>query len=214
MPPPNWENPAEYPDPASASLHRWAWEFLRRNPTFCEEHAAARGELVALKERPRFTSDRPDVIVLQRWGIDFPLLKEWYDKGMLDAPVKFALAPRDLAHVKHNGVRIVAAPERTDRRALEFDLGAPIEPQLERARAMLLASQKHEFPTLTRKRNRLDRFPIYLRLLDAIDAGATQRQMVEGLQSMDGALDERTIRRWIRVARGMRDAGYRDLLRQ
>lgn len=31
---PNWNNPAEYPDPELAPLDRWAWEFLRRNPDY------------------------------------------------------------------------------------------------------------------------------------------------------------------------------------
>lgn len=35
---PNWENPCEYPDPATTSMKEWAWEFLRRNEEYQRDY--------------------------------------------------------------------------------------------------------------------------------------------------------------------------------
>jgi hypothetical protein len=30
----DWRDPAKYPDPKTTKPVRWAWEFLRRNPSY------------------------------------------------------------------------------------------------------------------------------------------------------------------------------------
>jgi len=36
---PNWEDASNYPDPAEATLHDWAWEFIRRSPDYRKDWA-------------------------------------------------------------------------------------------------------------------------------------------------------------------------------
>ena len=195
---PNWRNAGDYPDPAETSLHRWAWEFLRRNPQFVAELAEIR------------RGDSPEGrALLKRWGIARVNLPDW----PADSPVHFDAGPRPVRPVKIAGAWIAAALDRQDRITLEFDLAAPIEPQLERARQTLAANQRHHFPTLRRLRNQAEKFPLYLRTLDALDAGATRREMLERFahECPDG-LDERGLAYWIRRARALRDSEYRALV--
>jgi hypothetical protein len=35
--PPDWRDPAAYPDPDTTTATRWAWEFLRRNPDYQDD---------------------------------------------------------------------------------------------------------------------------------------------------------------------------------
>jgi hypothetical protein len=194
---PNWRDPADYPDPADASLHSWAWEFLRRNPQFV-------ADLAGIREG---TSPEGRAL-LRRWGIARVNLPDW----PADSPVHFDVGPRPVRPVKIAGAWFAATLNRDDRIALEFDLAAPIEPQLERARQALIANQRHRFPTLRRLRNQAEKFPAYLRALDALDAGATRREMLEQFAHEFPDLDERGLAYWIRRARALRDGEYRALV--
>jgi len=62
-------------------LHRWAWEFLRRNPEFeAEMHAAIEAQRppqalhAAGKLRPLGWKQTPKGAVLFKWGDRFPSL--------------------------------------------------------------------------------------------------------------------------------------------
>lgn len=203
----DWRRPDDYPDPAAASLHRWAWEFLCRNPAFEAAMRPAMTLQAALKakgELPASWSEQPIGVVLRRWGIAFPILPAWRRRLRDDAPSRFAAAP-----YRHS------APANPGRVTLTFDVSAPIDPQLERARAMLMATQRQQFPAFKRCRIQPEMLAQYLRVLDAQAAGATRRQMLDAFSTTDAdVVDERKLRYWIKRANELRDGAYRDLLQQ
>jgi hypothetical protein len=208
----NWRDPAQYPDPADTSLHRWAWEFLRRNPVFEAQANAAITSQRALRaagKLPEFWSKQPLGAVLKSWGVKFPILAQWRGPEF-DAPVRFDVAPRDLPCARIGGQMTVLAPLRDDRRPLEFDLSAPLDPQLARARLALIADQKRKFPKFRRSRNQTEKFVLYLRVLDALEMKATTAELLE----LSPGDDERALRRWTKRAIALRDGGYRELLAQ
>jgi hypothetical protein len=210
---PDWRDSAHYPDPADTSLNRWAWEFLRRNPTFEQEATEARKKHDEMKRAglPVSWSNSPLRIVLRRWGISHPILPEW---KISDAPYHFDVAPRMTRDAKVNGEWIEYALQRDDRLLLEFDLDVPIDPQLERARTTLIANQRCKFPALTRRRNQAQKFPLYLRVLDAQAVSAKTRTMLDVFSKDEQNVDDRMLGYWIRRATELRDSGYRKLLAQ
>jgi hypothetical protein len=190
---PDWRKPADYPDPADTSLHRWAWEFLQRNPEYVKNP------------------------ISREWGITMQLRPggQGGEAFFGDSPTRFDLAPRGLKETKTDVGWIASASVRDDRLVLEFDLDAPIDPQLERARISLVHHQRIAFPALRRQRNQTEKFPLYLRVLDALAAGASRGEMLKEFQRHRAdAVDDRTLRYWIKKSTALRDGGYRDLLKQ
>jgi hypothetical protein len=211
-----WRDPKQYPDPADTSLHRWAWEFLQRNSMFKAEATIASKQQRTMKAAgtlPHSWSAQPLGVVLKRWGVLHPILPEWRPLAG-DAPVRFDQAPRFVGHRESNGAWIVFAPMRQDRLVLEFDLDAPLDPQVERARHTLAANQCSKFPALRRQRNQTTKFALYLRVLDARAAGAMTKEILDVLSSqLPKTVDQRTLRYWIKSAQALRDSGYRELLK-
>jgi hypothetical protein len=195
----DWRDPTQYPDPANTSLNRWAWEFLQRNPEFVKN---------------------PDA---KEWGIKTRLMPggRGGEAFFGNSPTHFDLAPRYVGQREIGGSWISYNPVRDDRLVLEFDLDAAIEPQLERARTMLNISQhiyrseQQEFGKRARRRNRSDKFALYLRILDALVVDVTRNEMLDVFsKETPKGIDESTLRANIDAATALRDGGYRDLLKQ
>jgi hypothetical protein len=95
--------------------------------------------------------------------------------------------------------------------ALEFDLSAPIAPQIERAKKLLELNQKRRASRIegirTRNNEAARMFPTYLRVLDALNAGVTEYRIAEEF----GVADD-VARNWIAKANALRDEGYRHLV--
>jgi hypothetical protein len=199
-----WRDPTKYPDAESTSLHRWAFEFLMRNPKYLREWDEALNWQKAQLEAgasPLETVKRIDAL-RARWGINS--FHNWDEEHPLDTATQFDRAPR----------RTVAVSTRDDRVRLEFDLDKPVDPQIERARHTLNAEQQKRFPHFKRKRNQVQKFPIYLRVLDAIAAGASLEEMLKVFAYENDNVDERTVSHWNTRATKLRDGGYRDLIAQ
>lgn len=199
----DWRDPSHYPDPAGTTLHRWAWEFLRRNPTFETEANDAVQSQLALKaagKLPLAWKQQPLGEQLWAWGVRRPY------------PVDFNVAPWLVNESRVGDEWINATPWRADRMVFEFDLMEPVEPQIERARRTLVVAQNAHFPIGKRKRNRPDKLRDYLRVLDAVDAGATPREMLAVFALEHPAINEKMLGRWKRRAVELRDGGYRELL--
>src|SRR6266536_4292564 len=161
---PDWRNPAQYPDPDSASLHQWAWEFLRRNPAFVAEAEPAGEENLAMKaagQLPATWHKTPLGAVMAKWGIRDPNVSEWMWRVRRHKAPVFDAAPWPPTRNPARGANTYA---------ITFDLGAPIDRQVERARSMLATQQRFHNPDFRRKRTRVAKFPLYLRILDALEA--------------------------------------------
>lgn len=211
---PDWKKETDYPLASDTSLDRWAWEFLRRNANFKMEMQRAVQEQAAARKAGTLDiawNRQPVGGVLKRWGIAFPFLPEWIESMGLDSPVRFESFPRDLDLAAIEGWHFKIALHRHTTRCLEFDLTAPITPQLEKASRMLLASQAsphlQELGVKVRNNEATKMFPYYLRLLDATDAGATRKEIADFF----GFADDRVARN-IETAERFRNGDWRTIL--
>jgi hypothetical protein len=101
---------------------------------------------------------------------------------------------------------------------ITFDLAWPIEPQLERVRKWLEGRQSYlqslgELEPV-RHNNHTDKFPNYLRILDAEMSGASQKEMAAKIfpdlpnEYPDRRVEDR-VRYALDAAKRLRDSGYR-----
>lgn len=212
---PDWKIASDYPDEKRSRLispDRWAWEFLKRNKKFrsdIEEAKKTQGSyLEAHSDECIGWSNTPTGQVLRKWGIDRPNITAWIDARVVDAPVVFEKYPQVLRFASIQGVDVHAAKADSSKICLQFDLSSPIEPQIQRAKSILLSNQKAKENNLTRRRNneQFDRFPCYLRILDAVDAGAKNKEIADCLFLADDTLAMAK-----KKAEALRDGGYKTI---
>lgn len=215
----DWKNPKDYPsekEAEEASNDLWAWFFLLRNPSFQNELTAAR-MLPSPKSEgqdcPLGWNQTPVGQVLKKWGVKYPMLPEWIKAGLSDSPVRFLAHPEPAQLVTIEGRRYRVMPDSESRLVLEFDLAAPIPPQLARAKKMLIASKeqiKNDLPKDNRKQ--VGMYPLYLRVLDAKAAKITKSKMAEvfSVERPEG-VTEKDIDNWLKAAEELAKAGYRRL---
>lgn len=215
----DWKNPADYPsekEALDASLDLWAWVFLRRNQDFQNELAAAEKlphSNFDDQGRPIGWNQTPVGKVLAKWGVSFPMLPEWMKAGISDSPVIFQTYPVHAASVKIEGRRYRVMPESESRTVLEFDLAAPLAPQLARAKKILDASKEQIKKKLPKEpRKQIAMYPLYLRVLDAMAAKATTAKMADvfALERPDG-VSNGDIANWKKAAVAMASEGYKRL---
>jgi hypothetical protein len=167
---PDCSDESAYPDPRSAPLVRWAWEFLRRNLEYQRDYA----ELIApyysaergLDDELRIADGKPDPIraMREKFGVLLP-----FDPADARA--------RPLFESNLVSVRDWSASETLPRNqtAIVFDMLWPLEPQIERALSYLrgrrawLESKGEISPEM--RRNHVEKWREYLRLLDGEAAG-------------------------------------------
>ena len=213
----DWKNSSDYPseqEAKEASLDRWAWAFLARNPQFQNELTEARKEAAPSDDGQRGLigwSQTPIGKVLKKWGVEWPRLPEWIESGLCDSPVVFQKHPVHAATVKIEGQFYRLMPESESRVVLEFDLTAPLPAQLTRAKKILDASKdliKEKLPAENRKQVAM--YPLYLRVLDANAAKATKAKMAEVFSHERAAgVTEKDISNWLSAAEALANDGYK-----
>lgn len=215
--PPDWKKSDDYPseqEAKEASLDRWAWAFLARNPQFQKELTEAKKDASPANDGqcgPIGWNQTPVGKVLIKWGVDWPTLPEWRKSGMVDSSVVFKKHPVHAESVKLEGQRYRLMPESESRVVLEFDLAAPLPAQLARAKKILDASKKQIKKTLPAdNRKQVAMYPFYLRVLDAKAAKVTPARMAEvfSLERPDG-VTEKDISNWLSAAEALADDGYK-----
>jgi len=95
---------------------------------------------------------------------------------------------------------------------IRFDLRLPIAAQIQQAKRILLAmkeiqSEKFDFPSFDSKQQR-DKFPEYLRLLDARHAGVTKREMCESVLNCEYDPDSKAIKTNLVAAERLQNEDY------
>lgn len=213
----DWKKSSDYPseqDAKEASLDRWAWAFLARNSQFQKELTEAKTEAAPSDDGQRGPigwSQTPVGKVLKKWGVEWPRLPEWIESGLCDSPVVFQKHPVRAAGVKIDGRDYRLMPESESRVVLEFDLAAPLAPQLTRAKQILDASKNQIKETLTAEnRKRVAMYPLYLRVLDANAAKVTKAKMAEVFsQERAGGVTEKDVSNWLNAAKALAKDGYK-----
>lgn len=216
----------QYPDPKMATPERWAWEFLRRNPSYqsdCEWFLKFASDFLPryswrTNSAPQATSAQIDSIsrlrveLGRRWGLAqiLPYERLFGDKG--DWPPKSA--PQFIEDSPEGMWLPMDGPLPLNRPHLitvQFNLKRPIDAQLRSAGRLLQDRQTELVVTGTIERSvkpREREYRFYLRALDAMGHGLNAKEAAAllGKQATD------TVTEWLRVARRLRNGGYRDLL--
>lgn len=201
----DWRNPEDYTYTESLHVHDWAWEFLRRNPEYRKawtKHSRA---------QERNPNAAPSWSATYQFNIkepvdpDIPAPEGTPDWTEWVGSIISYIDPDDYVDQYGDGL-----PEL--REVVVFDLGKPLEPQIELARMMLRDSQKTIFGKVVPvPRPRRTQFPVYVRLLDAKAAGETLGEMARVLFS--GHVDSRrSAKRALKSAEDQAASGYQDLL--
>jgi hypothetical protein len=225
---PDWRNAAEYPSPRTLPNHRWAWEFLRRNPDYRKDWAsvlarylANPGDYFALGQTAAGYAEQ--VSADDSWNPlpehpNFYLPADESPKWSLRDIVNPATDdPEFLAFVlqfgflffKREGAPLPVYPGGAKYPWTFFNLNLPLKPQLENARKMLAAEQKRQGIKPRQVKHHRELWPFYLRLLDAEIDGRTPKQTADALESEIDGLDERKVWDSLRAAKRLTEQeGY------
>jgi transcriptional regulator len=215
---PDWRRAADYRFPRGFPSNRWAWEFLRRNPDYRRDWAAAldrfrsgTGEFEGWTEGAR--SDDPENPEFYLWVDE---KDKWRIGALLNPDVD---EPNHLGftrgfgrlHVMREGVTLKARGPAYP--IIVFDLHYPLKPQFE-AHLPGLERARKVFKIHPPKQHRHHRklWPSYLRLLDADLDGRTPKQIADVLQYEDDGMTEGKVWDRLQTAKKMtRPEGYMSL---
>lgn len=232
---PDWTQELAYPAQRK-NIDAWRWEFLRRNPRYQDDwerlmrpqygadavsrFREPRYVAVAPAPRGRLNDDRPEIYFPQKYGIGWPPPPPEMTDPPLDFEFVFAvdyerpplsMVPADEPY----SVRIELAPGDI---AFVFNVTLPLTPQFERARK---AVNQHADNlkiagdgTMIERRNHLNKWPLYLRVLDAEASGASFNEMAvilfpEKTNVYPDYEGQRAAKNALSAARRLRDGDYR-----
>ncbi|HEY5701833.1 MAG TPA: DUF6499 domain-containing protein [Gammaproteobacteria bacterium] len=212
----DWRSQLDYPAPGPAtSLARWHWEFLRRNVGYQRDYE----QFVSLsKQVPNQARQRSRLAA--SYGLD-GIMFDYRD------PLEILFAsPR-----RANAVRMVRWDTRfvedeqgnfieTDIEDLDylsprlrqheccivFNLREPVEVQIETAKMRL----EKEYRRFASRRGRVDKYPLYLRLLDGEADGASVAELAEHFYpDVEARIGRRRIDAELEEAILLRDVNFR-----
>ena len=202
---PDWKNPKDYESMNELGLNQWAWEFLRRNSEYIKDWENFKVE--------RFQDEHGNLkkgcLTLElKWGINSSMLLpnpyQTYDdkKNDPDGIGFFPPGGSDtvmLGKTKHSKkLLFYGVPNfKTGELNIEFNFLLPINPQIKIAKERLLYLQKRakQNGMTTRKafKPRRDEWILLVRILDAIAAGATDKEIASILFPSKCPVDETAI---------------------
>ena len=235
---PDWRNQQDYAFTRSLTADQWAWEFLRRNPSYREAWDGFIFTWRALEAR----YGRPGARDVQAWKRDprasVPAeqcrgsdCRMEGDRVLIECALgaqwgfyKFPPDPADDDPV--GGGRLVWRdppletlwleagqdwPQGKAMAAISFDLGLPLAPQLEQAKRRLQIEQRRRIGEGVIAPPRIEDHAHRLcRLLRLLDGEAAGADELQMAKVME--IDATACRAQLGEARGLRDGGYRRLL--
>ncbi len=183
---PNWKDPKAYPKDLDRA--GWAWEFMRRNQTYRTDYArvAASWEKVPRIGRLHFSGKAYDVDRLARdlgakWGQLDPIANPDQDgvpRFFLAGPIEPDSEQVQTFYCEHEESGLVL--QRPEFATLTFDLRRPLPPQLRRAESLLVIRRKG-ISVVRPARSSEKQWLLYLRVLDAKEAGAKTSQIIDAI---------------------------------
>ena len=182
---PDWRDPSAYPDHREIDLSAWRWEFLRRNHGYRLDWCRDDDDFGVSRER--YLEDVYDL----RWPVDprssarsiVEDLERGDEDGLwamepqkppksLDGAVMFNAEDLRQRYAEFREIKRIIPPNPTYLdRFIRIDLRRPLRPQFE---AFLRAFRRRQ-NQLVRKQPRC--WPLYLRILDARDAGVSYTKL-------------------------------------
>ncbi len=199
---PNWMDEAAYPTPESLNDTFWRWEFLRRRSDYREDwekyYSQTYAYDVACSNDPNYpTRFRKRVFPPDHPGFKarMPNSLEKYHLSGLPNP---AIAKPWVLSFDSNYGRIyfgqgpdwLAGGEEVSlclsewQVAAVFDLKKPLPPQMEKVKTDLMEWQIHQLGRDLERRKCRDDWPLYLRVLDAVDQGVPFRDIGKALMNI------------------------------
>jgi hypothetical protein len=208
---PDWRDPTAYPDPKKLWLSDWRWEFLRRNPQYRE--AYDRPELSVEDESKGRYFER----VYQLCAPVDPRLSakqfakltegEIFHSDHFDNFVGTQSLSSKYANHKSEIERILVHSSYADI-FFRCDPLKPLEPQFKAFYEIARRCQRSFKKAILKPRIRKDKWPLYLRVLDARDCEAKYREIAQvcGIShpDLDGKIG--AARDLAKAARQLRDA--------
>jgi hypothetical protein len=199
--PPDWRNAAHYRSPRNTSPLQWAWEFLRRNP----EYQTLWAKRIKHNYKPA--------------NFPTPAIPEFRDKfHIIEDP------PPSPAENKPKYLRfgppfiLLRGPGKGGPISLDwsicqnemivfFDLTYPIPRQLQVLNEAMVKHAPKRTPEF-RFNRWTEKYPTYLRLLDAIHAGVDQQTIIQNLYNLGNQNARQTFRDHLRAAKLLRDKDF------
>ena len=228
----NWRGLDDYPAP-NAPPRRWAWEFLRRNADYQRDFKRVEVEprpgrvLITKAEIHRHierglgtTPDAfnpRDLAALMRGDLLSPLLegleRKWglcplANPARSEAWRHFAFTVERITYIAPGNT--LPTSTRSAKIGIVFDLDLPIKAQLARAEAALARWASLHEREIIKRRDDLDKFATYLRILDARAERVTVPAIADWFSREDaGGWDESRVRKAAKRARELSADGYR-----
>ncbi len=198
---PDWKKPEDYEYPDDLDRCGWTWEFLRRNPEYRQEFEKSQKLHLPIYDPPKHKGEsdnawmhrviredrdpkqlHPYVYYAIKWRMQPPI----HDPENNQPPVFLSPFPVEAHRWDHlsdyyiNEADEAPTTQRTEYSVLVFDLRRPIKEQLRQARLQLKVResqvQKSEHRNL-----QPSQWQIYLRLLDAKEAGAGTKDIIQNI---------------------------------
>lgn len=216
----DWKNPKEYPPEDGTSMRQWAWEFMRRNPEYAQDireiNMVFRITLLSSsdQELARKLTDNEKFDKRQYFTDKYAC--EFANGATLPEDSRPPMYAAEWIPMSTIAFPVYTKPTTWSHFTARFDLSLPIKAQIRAVETNLKEAIKSLDPEKVPKPKNLhpDKYPIYLRLIDANNTGASQEEISEFIYGTNGALDEKTIksiRDNTRAAHQLRDFGFRQL---
>jgi transcriptional regulator len=231
---PDWRNPDDYRFPPNFPVHRWAWEFLRRNPDYRKDWSTVlsrfrskTGEFQEHKDWIERLRRGEHLVLTDEIGTDNP------DDPLFNLPVEeaekwglrvlvnpFTDYPADLGFHPGGIMRVMREGESLKSRGpaypiVVFDLQYQLKPQFEAFAPRLEHLRKSLGIKLKQPKPKHHRalWPRYLRLLDADLDGPTLRQINDVLKREEHGMHQRKVWDQLQAAKKMiQPDGYLSIL--
>lgn len=231
--PPDWRDASAYPF-KGVNHNQFSWEFLRRN----KEYQSLYNELIhpffdvrghfkiedslsnIRRGKYKKYAKNNDISSIQRifrekFGVDFRMSLPspyWINEFSV-----FFYLPHESGILYERPKNLI--PEEIYIEEIElrdhqiccvFDVSAPINPQVDALKKYISKIQKNK--PIEEKKNRMDLYIEYLRILDAYEVGASIGEIAEQLYSKADDESKRTVRNRYNAALKMRASGYKYLI--
>lgn len=188
---PDWRDPASYGDSKEWSLGRWQWEFVRRRHDVREFFDQWAGSAFSDNQSPQLTPPNRSTPKGRAPG-DSGFMVECIGEEPWRLGMRFVPNPRIGRQPHYNfffdplrsyttGWRDVREVNEPVEVVLAFRLDQPLEPQVKEARYYLRISQHANYGRLLQRRHHPEKWLLYLRALDAREAGASWRDIAQAL---------------------------------
>ncbi len=182
---PNWTKAASYPDINNTTSYQWMWEFLRRNPKYQElcdkfwepnicppEEVINLFGLVVASSYPHYSAKTATVKFINIDNAEevYSLKFDTYEPFVLEPMINEKTGLYEVDGFTTSNPNIVFP---------KIDLSFSIDSQFRDLKNVLKLHRRKR--KLVDKRNHLGKFPLYLRIIDALSLGVGENEIANNL---------------------------------